>query len=113
MNTLDKITKLLKDRNIEQRELAAYLGISAAIVSEWKSGKTQSYKKYLAKIAEFFNVPYDYFTNDSVEQPIYDSTSYDMLTAFNKLSLADKSKVLNLIIELETQSTKNENAQLN
>ncbi|MCQ2078156.1 MAG: helix-turn-helix domain-containing protein [Bacteroidaceae bacterium] len=106
MSTLDKITKLLKDRNIEQQELAEYLEISPTTICDWKNGKSHSYKKHIAKIAAFFNIPVELLCSDAKisENEHVDTTSSDLLIAFNKLSLADKTKVLNLMLELENQS---------
>lgn len=44
----------------EQRELTEYLGLKNVAFSEWKSGKSKSYRKYLIEIADFFNVSLDY-----------------------------------------------------
>lgn len=71
MDILDRITKLLGNR--EQKELTNYLGLNNVAFSEWKSGKSKSYRKYLIEIAEFFNVSIDYLVygkekNSSAEE---------------------------------------------
>lgn len=53
-----RITVLLGTR--EQSDLTDYLGLKKYAVTEWKNGKSTSFKKYLVKIAEFFNVSLDY-----------------------------------------------------
>lgn len=58
MDILDRISTLLGDR--EQRELTNFLGLKSVAFSEWKSGKSKSYRKYLIEIADFFNVSLDY-----------------------------------------------------
>lgn len=58
MDILDRISLLLGNR--DQKELTDYLGLKSAAFSEWKSGKSKSYKKYLIEIAEFFHVSIDY-----------------------------------------------------
>ncbi len=58
MDILDRISVLLNGR--EQKELTNYLGLKSAAFSEWKSGKSKSYRKYLIEIAEYFNVSIDY-----------------------------------------------------
>lgn len=60
MTTAEKILQLIQERNVEQQELAAYLGIKKQAISDWKSGKTKSYRKYIDKIAEYFEVSVDY-----------------------------------------------------
>lgn len=58
MEIINRISYLLAGR--EQRELTDYLGLKSAAFSEWKSGKSKSYRKYLIEIAEFFDVSIDY-----------------------------------------------------
>ena len=64
MDILDRISMLLGDR--DQKELTEYLGLKSAAFSEWKSGKSKSYKKYLIEIAEFFNISIDYLVYGSL-----------------------------------------------
>lgn len=64
MNTINKITELLTNKDISQKELAKYLGVSESKISEWKSGKTTSYKKHINEIAAFLDVSTDYLLND-------------------------------------------------
>lgn len=71
MGILDRITMLLGNR--EQKELTNYLKLNNVAFSEWKSGKSKSYRKYLIEIAEFFNVSIDYLVygeekNSSAEE---------------------------------------------
>ena len=48
----------MEEKHIQQKELAEFLQIKN--VSDWKSGKSKSYTKYLPQIAEFFGVSVDY-----------------------------------------------------
>ena len=57
---LDKITSLLKEQKRTQKELCSFLGLNQVAFSEWKSGKSKSYTKYLPQIAEFFGCSVDY-----------------------------------------------------
>ena len=68
MTTGEIIKRLLDDRNIKQSELARYLGVPANTVNRWmptenKAGSNPS-PYYLDKIANFFDVPIDYFTGE-------------------------------------------------
>ena len=58
MEIIDRILLLLAGR--DQKELTNYLGLNSVAFSEWKSGKSKSYRKYLIEISEFFNVSLDY-----------------------------------------------------
>ena len=56
MNTIDKITLMMKQKGYTQQQLTDALGISKAIYSTWKSGLSKSYNKYLPEIAYFLEV---------------------------------------------------------
>lgn len=51
MDILDRIIMLMGSR--DQKELTKYLQLNAVAFSDWKSGKSNSYKKYLIEIAKF------------------------------------------------------------
>ena len=57
MTTINKIISLLDEKDLNQKDLTDYLGISKSAFSAWKSGTSHSYNKYLGKIAEFLNTP--------------------------------------------------------
>lgn len=63
MDTLNKIIKLLDERNLDQKDLTSYLGLEKSTFSAWKSGKSKSYRKYIDKIAAFFKVSADSLYN--------------------------------------------------
>lgn len=70
MRTLNKISELLKLQNKTQKDLTDYLGISKNVFTDWKSGRNESYLKYLPQIAEFFNVSVDYLLgNTNIPNP--------------------------------------------
>ena len=51
---------MLKEQKRTQKELCTFLGLNQVAFSEWKSGKSKSYTKYLPQIAEFFGCSVDY-----------------------------------------------------
>lgn len=57
---LDKIISLLKKQKRTQKELCNFLGLNQVAFTDWKSGKSESYKKYLPQIAEFFGCSVDF-----------------------------------------------------
>ena len=63
----DRIFCLLKERGINQKEFAALLGIKAQTVNTWKTGRAESYTKYLVKIAEALSVPVEYLLKEGDE----------------------------------------------
>lgn len=60
MDTLDKITELLRLKGYTQKDLCDYLKIKQQVYTDWKSGRNKSYTKHLPQIAEFFGVSVDY-----------------------------------------------------
>ena len=60
MHTLDIIFEELKKQGKTQIQLCEFLGIKKQASTDWKSGKSSSYKKYLPEISDFLEVPIDY-----------------------------------------------------
>lgn len=95
MDILDRITDLLG--NTEQQKLTDYLHLKKTAYSDWKAGKSKSYRKYLIEIAQFFNVSIDYLVygtekNSPAEQLTADEQR--LLTYFNKLNDVNKGVVI-------------------
>lgn len=109
MDILDRISMLLGSR--EQRELTSFLGLKSVAFSEWKSGKSKSYRKYLIEIADFFNVSLDYLVyGKEKSSPMVDLTAdeqemlyiYKGLSDINKVRVKERATVL---AELENPTT--------
>ena len=65
--------------------------------SEWKSGKSKSYKKYLIEIADFFNVSIDYLVYGKEINSIQDNLSEDekrLLNMYSQLTDIEKGEIL-------------------
>ena len=67
MHILDKISELLLKAHKTQKELCVFLGVGKQAFSDWKSGKSNSYTKYLPKIAEFFDVSVDFLLDNGYD----------------------------------------------
>lgn len=77
MDILNRIIELLNSNNRQQKELTDYLGVDKSIFSAWKSGKSNSYKKYLPEIAEFFSISVDKLVNGvQTDQNILDEVYF-------------------------------------
>lgn len=59
MCSFDTIIVILKNKNLKQKDLTNYLGLSENAFSEWKSGRNKSWRKYLPQIADFLGVSVD------------------------------------------------------
>lgn len=133
MTTVEKIICLLKQKGAEQKDLAEFIGVSNQAVTDWKSGRTHSYKRYIDKIADYFGVSVDCLLNDA---PLPDCTGNDFsnsinvaygenssvvgnhtvsypcddmleefIERFKKLNFSDRVKVMNYTIELDSKKT--------
>ena len=57
-----KFSKLLHQRGLRPIDVSRATGINSAVFSEWKKGKSTPKTDKLVKLAEFFEVPIEYFT---------------------------------------------------
>lgn len=95
MDILDRISLLLGNR--EQRELTTYLGLKNSAFSDWKSGKSQSFRKYLIEISEFFDVSLDYLAYGKEVVSQLSDTESDLIKKFKILNDIDQKRVLKQI----------------
>lgn len=60
MDTLDVILSLIRKKGITEQKFLADLGFNRTLLSDWKSGKSKSYQRHIARIADYFGVSADY-----------------------------------------------------
>lgn len=77
----NKLQEILKERNITVTELANSIGINRVTVQRYLSGAKYPSDKTLGKIAEFFELPVEYFTGEP-----YDSEGNIIESMKDKLS---------------------------
>jgi len=63
--TIERILNLLKTKGIKDKDFVSAIGIYSSALSEWKSGKSVSYKKHIDKIADYLGVSSDYLLGRS------------------------------------------------
>ncbi|HAN20405.1 MAG: hypothetical protein A2Y15_08610 [Clostridiales bacterium GWF2_36_10] len=68
MVLLDNLIKLIKDKGISEKMFLSDMGLNRTILSDWKSGKSHSYMKYVKKIADYFNVSVDYLLGNTEQK---------------------------------------------
>lgn len=78
MEVLDKIILLLKQNSHTQKELTDYLGLEKSTFSSWKSGKSQSYYKYIPQIASFLGTTPDYLWGWTDDPTDYENTEENL-----------------------------------
>lgn len=54
MDTISIILNLLEQKGAEQKDLTDYLGLKKQAFSEWKSGRSRSYKKIYHRNSKLF-----------------------------------------------------------
>lgn len=57
MTSVEKITELLKDRNITPTKMMKDLGFSSGLFTQWKQGKQNPSFSKLQSIADYLHVP--------------------------------------------------------
>lgn len=67
MTTGDKISKLRRENNYTQEQLAELLGVSRQAISKWESSLAYPETDKLIRLGELFDCSLDYLLKDSVE----------------------------------------------
>lgn len=103
----EKIKNLRKTKHVNQQELAAYLGIKRATISNWEINRRTPSMDDLKRVAEFFGVSLDYFGSDVKDSNMdilsrvmeyfknEEINSADKVTLFNNILTAYAHIVLN------------------
>ncbi len=94
----------------DQKELTKYLQLNAVAFSDWKSGKSNSYKKYLIEIAKFFNVSIDYLVYGKTPDSSLRTDEEELLQDYNSVDIVAKAQIREraaVLAELEAAKKKN------
>ncbi len=92
MNILDRIIGLLG--TADQKQLTDYLGLKKTAFTDWKSGKSNSYRKYLVEISDYFNVSLDYLVYGKESINTLSDDAKELLEYYKNLSDMDRGKLL-------------------
>lgn len=74
MDTRERIFNLLDKAPMEQKEFAAKIGITDKTASNWRTGRSESFKKYLPEIAEALGTTTEYLLTGKAVSQAVDST---------------------------------------
>lgn len=66
-----RLSKLMNERDINQREIAQAVGVSESTVGKWLLLKAIPRMGVIQKLADYFNVGKSYFLEDESEQGYY------------------------------------------
>lgn len=72
-----KFSDLLQQRGLRAVDVSKGTGINQTVFSEWKRGKAQPKLDKLRKIAKYFDVPVEYFTDEEENLDIKKLTPID------------------------------------
>lgn len=66
-----RIRDLREDRDLEQKEVAAFLGIDQRVYSNYETGKREIPVRLLVRLADFYEVSTDYLLGrTTVQAPV-------------------------------------------
>lgn len=104
------ITLLRKERGISQKNAAADLGISQALLSHYEKGIRECGLDFLVKTADYYNVSCDYLLGRSPEPagktiqyddiPDFDSNNKEKISAGGVMASFNKKLVINALTVL-------------
>lgn len=76
MTIAEKYLHLLQERKVKTAEVSRQTGIPYSTLNEWSKGKTKKISgENLNKLAEFFDVPVDYFYTYTYDGKVVNATA--------------------------------------
>ena len=104
-----QFARLCFDHDVAPTKVAIDIGLSRGAVTFWKNGSAPR-PEVLQRIADYFDVPIDYFFQDRPDikkepaTPEVTSPMLDLAIRFSRLSEEDQTKVLDYIELLELKA---------
>ena len=97
--------KLLDEKGISAYAVGKATGISTATLTSWKQGKYTPKKENLRKITDYFGVDRDYFETGEKfgSVPTFSPDHIELISAYDKLSNADKLAIMQIIKSLSAK----------
>lgn len=93
-----KFSDLLQQRGLRAADVSKGTGISQTVFSEWKRGKSQPKTDKLQLIADYFDVPIEYFTGKKDKKNTPSNNKRDIVIDFvNGLSDSDFDRLQSAI----------------
>lgn len=74
----DRIVRILKEKNIQAKELCDYIGVAQSTFANWKNRGTDPKPVYIPKIAEFLNVSVDFLLTENRSAASEESSAVDI-----------------------------------
>ena len=93
MNTFNKIISEMTKKNISKSEICKNLGIGIQAFTDWKSGKSKSYMKYLPQIAEILEIPVNNLLNEKEGNQENDPLLIGIIEAYTACDIVGRSDI--------------------
>lgn len=104
MCILNNIISLLHRDHKSQKELCDSLEISNHVFTDWKSGRSQSYRKYLPQIAAYFHVSVEELLCEGgpsgFRQEVLNETEQKLLQLFRRFPAEKRETVARIMEEI-------------
>ena len=100
MTIAEKISKLRKENNYTQEQLAGLLGVSRQSVSKYESGLSYPETEKLVRLSELFDCTVDYLLKDNVEM------DGKVLTTVAESNIATEDSLVHLFKKLSSYEKK-------
>ena len=101
---IGRISTLLKEKGMFEKDLVAYLGLAKGTYTNWKTNRSDSYLHFLKEICEFLDVTPNYLLlgDDGITvakgEDIFSKEEMSMISKFRKLGL-DEKKYVNILVD--------------
>lgn len=96
--TIDRILKLMKQKNVSAHKLEVEAGLSNASIQAWKKGKAQASIVSLQKIADYFGVSINYILYGKENE--FTEKEKQLIEAIKSLSDSEVDKLNDFVAEI-------------
>lgn len=102
MNTVERVISICKERKIPISRLEKECGMSNGYIKGLKKGTIPDDK--LKKISEYLNLDLEYLTTgEEKSAPTFSPDHIELISAYDKLSSADKLAIMQIIKSLSAK----------
>lgn len=111
MNAVERILELISAKGITEQKFLSDLHFNRSLLSDWKSGKSKSYRKHIDKIADYFGVTTDYLLTGKKQENIrvYDEDDNVVVLDDETLEIIDslrKRPEMKILFSVSKKATK-------
>ena len=111
----DRLDELLRQQGKTQKELIQFLGLCRGTYTHWKKGNNRSYIRHIAQIAQFFQMPIEYFgflygedspdINSWTVDKVFSDKERNLILNYRKLRSESQNNIYAIIEDLAQAET--------